>query len=203
MLVSISKLVFILFIIGVFGSVLISGYNKYSTAEQVKNTHMKQGSSDRVKNTDKDISNNSQKNMYTAGVKNNTQSEKKCDDYYINANSLNLRSNSNSNSTVIEKLKRNTKVCITYTQGSWSYVKNRGWVSSKFLSKKLKKTQTKKKTVTKKKAQSVWHCEARSERASGWVERVGKQNSMNGAIRQCNIRKVTNSTCKISNCYKL
>ena len=126
-----------------------------------------------------------------------------CNNYYVNANSLNLRSSASSNSTVMKKLKRNAKVCITDTQGSWSYVENSGWVASKFLTKKLKKTQTKKKTVTKKKDRAVWHCEAKSQRARGWVERVGKQNAMNGAIRQCNLRKVTNSTCKISNCYKL
>ena len=203
MLVSISKLVFILFIIGVFGSVLISIYNQSSIVKQITKSNKEQRYSAKVENTDKNTADNSQENIYSRASKSSTKRKKSCDNYYINANSLNLRSSASSNSTVMKKLKRNTKVCIEYTQGSWSYIENSGWVASKFLTKKLKKTQTKKKTVAKNKDRAVWHCEAKSQRATGWVERVGKQNAMNGAIRQCNIRKVTNSTCKISNCYKL
>ena len=49
----------------------------------------------------------------------------------------------------------------------------------------------------------VWHCSAKSERASGWVERVGKQNAISGALHQCEIRRQTSSACKIVNCYKI
>lgn len=54
-----------------------------------------------------------------------------------------------------------------------------------------------------KKSSTVWHCTAKSDRASGWVERVGLQNAKNGALHQCNIRRQTNSQCRITNCYKV
>ncbi len=54
-----------------------------------------------------------------------------------------------------------------------------------------------------KKSATVWHCTAKSKRASGWVERVGLQNAKNGALKQCNIRRQTNSVCQITNCYKV
>ena len=65
---------------------------------------------------------------------------------------------------------------------------------------KLVKISTKTKVTASKGI--AWHCIAKSERATGWVERVGLENSKKGALKQCNIRKVTNTECKIINCYK-
>lgn len=97
---------------------------------------------------------------------------------------------------------------IRLKKGSYSIkVSKKGYKSKEFTvnlnkdidkSVKLKKIQKK-----KKKSSTVWHCTARSDRASGWVERVGLQNAKNGAIKQCNIRRQTNSYCKITNCYKV
>lgn len=71
---------------------------------------------------------------------------------------------------------------------------------SKDIKKTVKLNPIKKKV---KRSSTVWHCTAKSDRASGWVERVGLQNAKNGALKQCNIRRQTNSVCRITNCYKV
>lgn len=68
------------------------------------------------------------------------------------------------------------------------------------IKRSIKLTKKQKKTKT---SSTVWHCTAKSSRASGWVERVGLQNAKNGALHQCNIRRQTNSVCRITNCYKV
>ncbi len=129
--------------------------------------------------------------------------------YFYTTSKVNLRSNSNKNSTILGKIKKSEKVCVMRSYGSWKYIKNKGWIYAKFLIKdseykknKTKKAKTKKAKVKKRKDTSVWHCVARSQRASGWVERIGKQNSMRGALKQCEMRRQTSSVCKIVNCYK-
>lgn len=47
----------------------------------------------------------------------------------------------------------------------------------------------------------LWHCIAKSARASGWVERIGKQNAIRGALAQCEVRTHSSLPCKIVNCY--
>lgn len=97
---------------------------------------------------------------------------------------------------------------IKLKKGTYSIkVSKKGYRSKEFtvelnkdIYKSVKLAKIKKKT---KKSSTVWHCTARSDRASGWVERVGLQNAKNGALKQCNIRRQTNSYCKITNCYKV
>ena len=64
--------------------------------------------------------------MYKSTLGETMAKEQRCETYYDNANSLNLRSRAGSHGRVIEKLKRNTKVCISDIKGSWAYVKERG-----------------------------------------------------------------------------
>ena len=100
---------------------------------------------------------------------------------------------------------------IRLKEGTYSIkVSKKGYKSKAFtvnlnqnIRKTVKLTKIKKKSTKKKSSANVYHCTARSERASGWVERVGLQNTKNGAIKQCNIRRQTNSTCRITNCYKV
>jgi len=96
-------------------------------------------------------------------------------------------------------------------EGSYSLkVSKKGYKSKEFtinlnkdIRKSVKLTKIKKKTVKKKSSGRVWHCTARSTRASGWVERVGLDNAKRGALKQCNIRRQTSSYCRITNCYKV
>jgi tetratricopeptide (TPR) repeat protein len=113
----------------------------------------------------------------------------------------------------------NAKVQIKYIKDTYSdgmrlkkgtyslKVSKKGYKTKEFtvdlnqnIKKTVKLTQIKKKV---KKSSTVWHCTAKSDRASGWVERVGLQNAKNGALKQCNMRRQTNSYCKITNCYKV
>lgn len=122
-----------------------------------------------------------------------------CDYYYINATSVNIRSRSTTRSVKSGRLSKNKKVCVTKKRGSWYYIKSKGWVLNKYL-QKTKVTKRKKQV---KRDRSVWHCTARSVRASGWVERVGKENAKRGALQQCTMRLQTNTPCRITNCYRL
>lgn len=100
---------------------------------------------------------------------------------------------------------------IRLKKGTYSIkVSKKGYKSKEFtvnLNKNIRKSvklkKIKKKTVKKKSSGSVYHCTARSTRASGWVERVGLDNAKRGAIKQCNMRRQTNSYCRITNCYKV
>lgn len=97
---------------------------------------------------------------------------------------------------------------IRLKQGSYSLkVSKKGYKSKAFtvnLNKDIRKSvKLKKIKKIKKKSSGVWHCTARSTRASGWVERVGLENAKNGAIKQCNLRRQTNSYCRITKCYKV
>lgn len=126
--------------------------------------------------------------------------------YYFTTATVNLRSNSSKSSTIRGKIKKSKKVCVTRTYDSWKYINNKGWVYSKYLiteSDFNEKNKAKKKRVKKSVDKSVWHCEAKSTRASGWVEKVGKENAKRGALNQCEIRRQTSVPCKIVNCYKL
>lgn len=119
--------------------------------------------------------------------------------YYFATATVNIRSSASKNSTIRGKIIKSQKVCVTKDSGLWKYIRNRGWVYSQFLTKNLK---IKKKSKVKKRIKkSVWHCNARSKRASGWVERVGKQNAINGALHQCEIRRQEARPCRIVNCY--
>ncbi len=114
--------------------------------------------------------------------------------YIVKISTLNVRKKPNEKSEKITKLHKNKKIKVTRKNDDWFYIENVGWVHSKFLKVYTKKSVNQKYT---------WHCIARSDRASGWVERVGKQNAMNGALHQCNIRKSISSNCKITKCYKI
>lgn len=97
---------------------------------------------------------------------------------------------------------------IRLKEGTYSLkISKKGYKSKEFtidLNKDLQKSVTLSKIKKKvKKSSTVWHCTAKSDRASGWVERVGLQNAKNGALHQCNIRRQTNSSCRITNCYKV
>lgn len=114
--------------------------------------------------------------------------------YVVKISTLNVRKKPDEKSEKITKLHKNKKIKVIRKSGAWFYAENLGWVHSKFL-----------KVYTKKsiKYKYTWHCIARSDRASGWVERIGRQNSMNGALHQCNIRKPIDEICKITDCYKV
>lgn len=129
-----------------------------------------------------------------------TSSTSSCEYYYTNASSINVRSRPTTRSIRKERLSKNKKVCVNKTSGSWSYLKNKGWVLSRFLQKTKVKVKKRKQKV--KSDRSVWHCTARSTRASGWVERVGKENAKRGALRQCTMRLQTSTPCRITNCYR-
>ena len=142
--------------------------------------------------------------FYSAVVKrtvedNDGNSTVSCSYYYCNASSVNVRSKPSTKGTKRQKLNVNKRVCITQQHDSWSYIENKGWVLSKFL----QKTRVKKAPQVKRRDKSVWRCTARSGRASGWVEKMGKANAKRGALRQCTMRLQTKVPCRISNCYKL
>lgn len=122
--------------------------------------------------------------------------------YYYTTSNVRIRRNASRNSAILGTIKKSTKVCIVKNLNSWKYVQNKGWIYGKFLIS-VSKYKRKKKIVKSYIDKSVWHCEAKSKRASGWVERVGKKNAMNGALYQCQIRRQTSSKCKIIHCYKL
>ncbi len=123
-----------------------------------------------------------------------------CSYYYCNASSVNIRSKPSTKGKKQHKLDLNKRVCVTQQYGSWSYIRNKGWVLSTFL----QKIKVKKERRVKRRERIVWRCTARSSRgATGWVERVGKENAKRGALQQCKIHARTNVPCKISNCYKL
>jgi len=100
---------------------------------------------------------------------------------------------------------------IRLKEGTYSIkVSKKGYKSKAFtvkldhnIRKSVKLKKIKNKSSKKKSSAHVYHCTARSTRASGWVERVGLQNTKNGAIEQCNKRRQTNSYCRITNCYKV
>jgi len=137
--------------------------------------------------------------------------------YYIRPKSLNIREKASSHARKIGVFRHNVKVCVSRTKGDWAYVKDKGWVSKRYLSKHkivLKRKVVKKVPVSHKKDTKhsakkkhkkvyVWHCIAKSKRASGWVEKSGKQNARSGALHQCKIRRVSNVPCKIVDCYKI
>ncbi len=146
-----------------------------------------------------------------------------CNYRYVTASSLNIRKEPLKYAKKSGQLRRNDKVCITKKRSGWSYIKSRGWVLGKYLSSQpykekqnskstasaKKKTDIKKrsfvhkKEVKRKPKQSLYHCSARAKRASGWVERFGKENAMKGALHQCEIRRVTEVPCRIENCYRV
>jgi hypothetical protein len=130
---------------------------------------------------------------------NSIEVTKTCHYYYIGVNKLYIRGESSSLGLKIGSVRKNSKVCITKTKNGWSYIDGKGWVFSKYLSKK--KFVMKKSKKAMKKVTHVWRCEAKSERASGWVEKVGKKNAMSGAIRQCEKRRVTMQRCVVDDCY--
>ena len=150
--------------------------------------------------------------------------KQQCEYYYVKAKSLNIRQNPSVQAYKRGILKQNQKVCVTREKKSWAYVDDRGWVAKKYLSKtkehikqkvekktavvsheKEKQIFKKVKRIQKKvhKPMEVWHCEARAKRASGWVEKVGKENAIKGALHQCKIRRVTEVSCSISHCYRV
>jgi len=58
-----------------------------------------------------------------------------CQYYYVDTNILNLRNHPNIEGKKIGIVTNGTKVCITRKENSWSYIKNKGWVSNKYLKK--------------------------------------------------------------------
>jgi hypothetical protein len=160
------------------------------------------------------------KTTYAAASNHNSTN---CTYYYVKSSSLNIRANASVRSRKVGGLRRNERVCAIRIKGGWVYIDDKGWVARQYLSptrvtvsqtKREKKsvevhtapiiTVKKKENVLKqRKKAEVWHCEARAKRASGWVEKVGKQTAMNGALHQCEIRRVTEVPCRISRCYQV
>ncbi|PHS40638.1 MAG: hypothetical protein COB07_03795 [Sulfurovum sp.] len=108
----------------------------------------------------------------------------------------------------IKYIKARYRDGIRLKQGKYTLkVSKKGYKSKEFtvkLNKDIRRSVKLKKIKKKhKKSSGVWHCTARSDRASGWVERVGLENAKNGAIKQCNLRRQTNSYCRITNCYRV
>lgn len=185
--------------VGVIGWVMIFSTNttherhrNYEKTKTVHSVHHK---------TEKSYSEPKTNRQYKSRSKASTT----CRYYYILADKLHVRARASGIGRKIGSVNKNTKVCITKTKNGWSYIDGKGWVSSKFLSvKKVKKKKISKKQLKKKQVSKVvWHCKAASQRASGWVEKLGKQNAIKGAIRQCELRRQTNTKCRIVNCYKL
>jgi len=157
-------------------------------------------------------------------IRQHSEDKQQCQYYYVKVKSLNIRQNSSVHAYKVGVLKQNRQVCVTREEGQWAYIAGKGWVAKKYLSKtkvytstdtakktvyrthkKEKSVQKKVKTIQKKvhKPVEVWHCDARAKRASGWVEKVGKQNAIKGALHQCEVRRVTDTPCSISRCYRV
>ncbi len=157
------------------------------------------------------------------------QDAKACTYYVVNANRLNVRAYASTTASRVARLLRNTKVCVTEKKGKWAYVKGKGWVYTRYLlpsgiikpsttalSKKTTKNSTHKvhpknahkhvskpkKFVAKHRPVVIWHCSAKSKRASGWVEKAGLEAAKKGALHQCEIRRQTEVPCRIVTCYK-
>lgn len=181
-----------------------SNYDEKKTVRSVKykkeNTHTESKNKHREIATQKErvVHNNDSRN-HTSTKR--TEANKACQYYYVQANKLHIRARASATGRKIGSVSKNTKVCIIKTKNGWSYIDGKGWVSSKFLSMK----RVKKKKIPEKKqvSKAVWYCKAASQRASGWVEKVGKQNAINGALHQCEIRRVTAQKCSLDNCYKV
>jgi len=62
-----------------------------------------------------------------------TLENKECQIYYINTDILNLRKLPNIHSDKIGFIEKDTKVCVVKDKNSWSYIKNKGWVSHQYL----------------------------------------------------------------------
>jgi len=155
-----------------------------------------------------------------------------CTYYIVNADRLNVRAYASTTARRVARLLRNAKVCVTQKKGKWAYVKGKGWVYMRYLSpssaavkgtpsttvvsKEMTKNSThkvhpqsvhkhvsrQKKSVRKHKPVVIWHCMARSKRASGWVEKIGLAAAKKGALHQCEIRRQTEVPCRIVTCYK-
>ena len=104
------------------------------------------------------------------------------------------------------------KTTINYKGTKWAYIDYNGlsgWVVARSIAQVGTSTYVKRKKRKKKKhvqhkssrSSNIWYCKAKSKRASGWVRKVGRQNAMNGAIRQCNNRRQTYSRCRIVDCH--
>jgi hypothetical protein len=151
-----------------------------------------------------------------------------CQYRYVTASSLNIRKNPLKFARKSGQLKRNDKVCITKRRSGWAYIDGRGWVLDMYLSsrpyrevkskestseksnrsEKAQKSVEKKRSVQKKKVKrkpkkAVYHCTAKAKRASGWVEKLGQKNARRGALHQCEIRRVTEVPCRITECYRV
>ncbi len=135
--------------------------------------------------------------------------------------SLTISTNPRNAKVQITNIKQRYHAGIKLRKGTYKIkISKKGYKSKKFTIKlehnlykpvkltKIRAKKKKKKTSTKTKtkvigSRGVWHCTAKSVRASGWVERVGLENSKKGAIKQCDIRRVTNTDCKITKCYEV
>lgn len=73
----------------------------------------------------------------------------------------------------------------------------------KDIRKSIKLTKIKPKKKKVKKATHVWHCTAKSVRASGWAESTNYSNARSMALNQCNKRRQTSTRCRVTNCYKI
>jgi len=62
-------------------------------------------------------------------------SEQNCHYFLVTADTLNVRSEPDTRSRIIGKIKRDTKVCVTKSRSKWGYVKDKGWVSKAYLRK--------------------------------------------------------------------
>lgn len=136
------------------------------------------------------------------------QEEKRRIEAAIQRHTLTILPTPSNAKVQIKYIKNKYRDGIRLKQGSYTLkVSKKGYKSKEFivnLNKDIRRSVKLKKIKKKnKKSSGVWHCTARSDRASGWVERVGLQNAKNGALKQCNMRRQTSSYCRITNCYKV
>jgi len=59
--------------------------------------------------------------------------------YYVISNALNIREKPSSKSKKVGIIYKNDYVCITKSHKNWAYIKNKGWVFKKYLSKQKDK----------------------------------------------------------------
>ena len=130
--------------------------------------------------------------------------------YYVPKTNLNIRASKSTSSSKVGRVKKGEKLCITNKQNGWYYIKSKGWVASRYLNRYHKVTPKKKrvqKKVTKKqkvkKPQVVWHCIAKSVRASGWADNLNQSRAKTSALHQCEIRRVSDKACQIVSCTAL
>jgi len=79
--------------------------------------------------------------VFSKSDKNDTKTIKEsrdnsCSYYYVGTSYLNVRATASKNSKIVDNVQLDEKICITKKEKSWYYIKNQGWVYSKYLTSK-------------------------------------------------------------------